>query len=79
MTTIQLEIRSDRLDFFLMLFNSFKSDILNIVKIDRKEIVLPLDIEPIEVGSDDYKEIERVKAENNPSYTIEEVRKQLGL
>jgi hypothetical protein len=35
-----------------------------------------LDIEPIEKDSKDYKEI---KAENNPKYSLDEVKAQLGL
>jgi len=78
MTTIQLEIRSDRLEFFLTLLRSFKSDIINSIKID-KQIFPLLDIEPIEKGSRDYLAVKEAIAENNPNYSIEEARKQLGL
>jgi hypothetical protein len=77
-TTIQLEIRSDRLDFFLTLLRSFKSDIINSIKIDKKIVPL-LDIEPIEKGSSDYIAVQEAKAENSPRYSISEARKQLGL
>jgi len=77
-TTIQLEIKSDRLEFFLTLLRSFKSDIINSIRIDKK--VVPLfDIEPIEKGSSDYIAVKEAIAENNPSYSIEETRRQLGL
>lgn len=78
MTTIQLEIKSDKLDFFLTLLKSFKGGIVNSIKVDKKEVPL-FDIEPIEKGSSDYLAIERTKSENNPSYSISEAREQLGL
>jgi hypothetical protein len=77
-TTIQLEIRSDRLEFFLTLLRSFKSEIINSIKVDKKIIPL-LDIEPIEKGSSDYLAVKEAEAENNPSYSIQETRRQLGL
>ena len=38
-----------------------------------------LDIEPIEKDSKNYKEIQAIKAENNPKYSLDEVKAQLGL
>jgi hypothetical protein len=37
------------------------------------------DIEPIEKDSQDYKEIQAIKAENNQKYTFDEVKAQLRL
>lgn len=77
MVTIQLEIKSDKLELFLTILRSLKSDIVNSITINKKAV--PLDIEMIEKDSSDYLLIQETKAENNPSYSISEARKQLGL
>jgi len=38
-----------------------------------------LNIEPIERDSEDYQEIQEIKAQNNNRYTLSEVKAQLGL
>ena len=40
---------------------------------------MQLDIEAIKKGSEDYKEIETTKAENNPKYSLADAKAQLGL
>ena len=77
MVTIQLEIKSDKLELFLTILRSLKSDIVNSITINKKAV--PLDIEMIKKDSSDYLLIQETKAENNPSYSISEARKQLGL
>jgi hypothetical protein len=77
MVTIQLEIKSDKLELFLTILRSLKSDIVKSISINKKPI--SLDIEIIEKDSSDYLLIQEAKAENNPSYSISEARKQLGL
>jgi len=47
---------------------------------DLKEgISIEKDVELLESGDPDYKMIETTKEEKNPSYSLEEARKKLGL
>lgn len=77
MQTVQIEVAEDKLELFLTIINNLKKDIVQNIKIPNK--LNPLDIEPIEKGSADYKEIEAIKAQNNPKHSLNEVKAQLGL
>ena len=75
MQTVQLEIPDEKLDTFLTIIENLKKDIVQSIHLKRDD----LKIEPIPKDSQDYKEIEATKAENNPRYTIEEAKAKLGL
>ena len=77
MQTIQIEVREDKLELFLTIINNLKNDIVQSIKIANK--LNSLDIEPIEKGSIEYEELQAIKAQNNPKYSLDEVKAQLGL
>jgi len=62
----------------------YKYEIQSIKKLQdfigiKTDTIPTLNIEPIEKDSEDYKEIETIKAQNNPKYSLDEVKAQLGL
>ncbi len=75
MHTIQIDIPDEKLDLFLTIIRNLKDDIVKNIKI-KDEI---LDIEPIEENSEDYREIQRIKLQNNPKHTLNDAKKILGL
>ncbi len=77
MQTIQIEVREDKLELFLTIINNLKNDIVQSIKIPNK--LNSLDIEAIEKGSIEYEELQAIKAQNNPKYSLDEVKAQLGL
>ena len=77
MQTVQIEVAEDKLELFLTIIGNLKNDIVQNIKLPNKK--QSLDIEPIEKDSEDYKEIETIKAQNNPKYSLDEVKAQLGL
>ncbi|MCK4441621.1 MAG: hypothetical protein KAU90_06420 [Sulfurovaceae bacterium] len=56
--------------------NNFKRSFKKVRMSDEEEESY---IEPIEKSSSDYLAVQEAIAENNPSYSIEETRKHLGL
>ena len=76
MQTVHIEVAEDKLELFLTIIQNLKNDIVKNIKLPNKD---NLDIEPIEKNSDDYKEIQAIKAENNPKYSLNEVKAKLGL
>ncbi len=76
MQTVHIEVAEDKLELFLTIVQNLKNDIVKNIKLPNRD---NLDIEPIEKDSEDYKEIEAIKAENNPKYSLDEVKAQLGL
>jgi len=77
MQTVHIEVAEDKLELFLTIVQNLKNDIVKNIKIPNRNN--NLDIEPIEKDSEDYKEIQAIKAENNPKYSLDEVKAQLGL
>ena len=77
MQTVHIEVAEDKLELFLTIIQNLKNDIVKNIKLPNKE--LSLDIEAIKKGSEDYKEIETIKTENNPKYSLSDVKAQLGL
>jgi hypothetical protein len=75
--TLVLNINDDKFDFILSVINSFKDGIIESMEVKNKSI--DLDIEVVEKDSDDFKEIQKIKAEKNQKYSINETRKLLGL
>jgi hypothetical protein len=79
MQTVHIEVAEDKLELFLIIIQNLKNDIVKNIKLPNKKHFLDLDIEPIEKDSEDYKEIQAIKVENNPKYSLDEVKAQLGL
>jgi len=77
MQTVHIEVAEDKLELFLTIVQNLKNDIVKNIKIPNRDN--NLDIEPIEKDSEDYKEIQVIKAENNPKYSLDEVKAKLGL
>jgi len=77
MQTVQVEVAEDKLELFLTIIGNLKNDIVQNIKLPNKKH--SLDIESIEKDSEDYKEIQTIKAQNNPKYSLDEVKAQLGL
>ena len=77
MQTVHIEVAEDKLELFLTIIQNLKNDIVKNIKLPNRDN--NLDIEPIEKDSEDYKEIQAIKAENNPKYSLDEVKAQLGL
>ena len=75
MQTIQLDIADDKLDTFLTIVENLQKDIVQGIRLKDNG----LDIEPIEKDSQDFIDIQRIKKENNPKYSIEEAKAKLGL
>jgi len=76
MQTVHIEVAEDKLELFLTIIQNLKNDIVKNIKLPNRD---NLDIELIEKDSEDYKEIQAIKAENNPKYSLDEVKAQLGL
>jgi hypothetical protein len=77
MQTVQIEVSEDKLELFLTIVGNLKNDIVQNIKIPNKSDLL--DIEAIEKGSVEHQEIESIKAQNNPKYSLKEAKEQLGL
>ncbi len=77
MQTVHIEVAEDKLELFLTIIQNLKNDIVKNIKLPNRE--QSLDIKPIDKNSDDYKEIQAIKAENNPKYSLDEVKAKLGL
>ena len=77
MQTVHIEVAEDKLELFLLIIQNLKNDIVKNIKLPNRKH--SLDIEPIEKDSEEYREIEAIKAENNPKYSLDEVKAQLGL
>jgi len=77
MQTVQIEVAEDKLELFLIIIQNLKNDIVQNIKIPNR--LNSLDIEVIEKGSEDYKEIQAIKAQNNTKYNLDEAKAQLGL
>jgi hypothetical protein len=77
MQTIHIEVADDKLELFLTIINNLKKDIIQNIKLADNQNIL--DIEPIEKDSQDYKDIEAIKAENNIKYSLDEAKDKLGI
>ena len=77
MQTLQIEVSEDKLELFLTIIGNLKDDIVKSITLPNKPNVL--NIEAIEKNSDDYKEIQAIKAQNNAKYSLSDVKAQLGL
>jgi len=77
MQTIQIEVPEDKLELFLTIIQNLKNDIVKSIKLPNK--LNSLNIEPIEHDSEDYQEIQKIKAQNNTKYSLSDVKAQLGL
>ena len=77
MQTIQIEVAEDKLELFLTIIQNLKNDIVKSIKLPNKPN--SLNIEPIERDSEDYQEIQKIKAQNNTKYSLSDVKAQLGL
>jgi len=75
MQTIQLDIADDKLDTFLTIVENLQKDIVQGIRLKDNG----LDIEPIEMDSQDFIDIQLTKKENNPQYSIDEAKAKLGL
>ena len=75
MQTIQVEIADDKLDIFFTIINNLQEGIVQGIKFKNND----LEIETIEKDSEDFRDIEHTKSKNNPKYSIEETKAQLGL
>ncbi len=75
MQTIQLDIADDKLDTFLTIVENLQKDIVQGIRLQNNS----LDIEPIEKDSQDFIDIQLIKNENNPKYSINEAKSKLGL
>ena len=75
MQTIQLDIHDDKLDLFLTIIQNLKDDIVKNIKI-KDEV---LNIESIEGSSEDYSDIQVIKSQNNPKYSLNDAKRMLGL
>lgn len=75
MQTVQLDIKDDKLDTFLTIIKSLKDDIVENIR--TKDDIL--DIESIELDSSDYKDLQKIKAQNNRKYNLDEAKNILGL
>jgi hypothetical protein len=75
MKTIQLDIVDDKMDLFLSIIHNLKSGIVESIRVEDGI----LDIEPIDKGSDEFLEIQEIKSHDNQKYTIDEVKRKLGL
>ena len=74
MQTIQLDIQDDKLNAFLTIVKSLKSDMIENIR-TNSDI---LDIESIQTDSSDYIDIQKIKKENNKKYSINEAKEKLG-
>lgn len=77
MQTLQIEVSEDKLELFLTIIGNLKDDIVKSITLPNKPNAL--NIEAIEKNSDDYKEIQAIKAQNNAKYSLSDVKAQLGL
>ena len=75
MQTIQLDIQDDKLNAFLTIIKSLKSDMVESIRTDSDI----LDIEAIKTDSLDFIDIQNLKKENNKKYSIDEAKEKLGL
>ena len=75
MHTIQIDIADDKLDVFLTIVENLQKDMIKGIRLKDNG----LDIEPIEKDSPDFIDIQLTKEENNPTYSLEEAKAQLGL
>jgi len=74
MQTIQLDIQDDKLNAFLTIVKSLKSDMIESIR-TNSDI---LDIESIQTDSLDYVDIQNIKRENNRKYSLDEAKEKLG-
>ena len=77
MQTLQIEVSEDKLELFLTIIGNLKDDIVKSITLPNKPNTL--NIEAIEKDSEDYKEIQAIKAQNNAKYSLSDVKAQLGL
>lgn len=77
MQTVYIDVEEDKLEIFLTIIQNLKHDIVKNIKISNK--LNSLDIEPVEKDSEDYQEIQAIKAQNNPKYSLDEAKAKLGL
>ena len=75
MQTIQVDIADDKLDTFLTIVGNLKNDIVQNIRLQSDG----LNIETIEKNSQDFIDLQIAKDENNPQYSIDEVKTKLGL
>ena len=75
MQTIQLDIADDKLDTFLTIVENLQKDIVQGIRLKDNG----LDIESVEKDSQDFMDIQLIKSENNPKYSIDEAKAKLGL
>ena len=75
MQIVQLDIADDKLDTFLTIVENLQKDIVQGIRLKDNG----LDIEPIEKESQDFIDMQLIKQENNPKYSIEEAKAKLGL
>jgi len=77
MQTVYIDVEEDKLEIFLTIIQNLKHDIVKNIKISNK--LNSLDIEPMEKDSEDYQEIQAIKAQNNPKYSLDEAKAKLRL
>ena len=77
MQTLQIEVSEDKLELFLTIISNLKDDIVKSIKLPNK--LNDLNIEAIEKDSEDYREIEAIKAQNNIKYSLTDIKAELGL
>ena len=74
MQNIQLDIQDDKLNAFLTIVKSLKSDMIESIRTNNDI----LDIESIQIDSSDYIDIENIKKEKNRKYSLDEAKEKLG-
>jgi hypothetical protein len=77
MKTLQIDVPDDKFDAFMTVLKSLKDDFID--KISIKNETLDLDIESIPSNDEDFLEIQKIKKQNNHSYSLDEAKKILGI
>jgi len=72
---IVLDIKKDNLDTFLTIIQNLKNGLVESINIPDNY----MDIEPIEKDSEDFKELQEIKAKNNTKYSLNDAKDILGL
>jgi hypothetical protein len=72
---IVLDIKEDKLDIFLTIIQNLKNGLVESINIPDNY----MDIEPIEKDSEDFEELQEIKAKNNTKYSLNDAKDILGL
>ncbi|MBE0490731.1 MAG: hypothetical protein IBX44_00595 [Sulfurospirillum sp.] len=75
MQTVQLDIQDDKFQAFLTIIKNLKDDMIK----DIRTSDAILDIESIKIDSQDYLDMQNIKKEQNPKYSLQEAKELLGL